>query len=179
MQIVQIPDHDKLKYKELLLLGDEQMSMIERYLWRSDLFALLCDDDAVAITAVTDEGDGNIEIKNLTVRPEMQRKGYGSALISFVKERSSRSRNRAAFSSTTPHRAVQESVSACLVTRPATRAAVRASGPAASSGREASIADSAADSASFPVNEASLPFCIILSSCLSISPRLRRILLPL
>ena len=87
MQIALIPDHDKLKYKELLLLGDEQMSMIERYLWRSDLFALLCDDDAVAITAVTDEGDGNIEIKNLTVRPEMQRKGYGSALISFVKER--------------------------------------------------------------------------------------------
>ena len=33
---------------------------------------------------VTDEGGGILELKNLAVEPEAQRKGYGKALIDFL-----------------------------------------------------------------------------------------------
>jgi ribosomal protein S18 acetylase RimI-like enzyme len=83
MEIVKISDSDKTKYMELLLIADEQVSMIEKYLYRGDMFAL-CDDDVKAICIVTQEQTGVYEIKNIVTVPEYQRKGYGQHLISFI-----------------------------------------------------------------------------------------------
>ncbi len=83
MEIVKIIDSDKTKYMELLLIADEQVSMIEKYLYRGDMFAL-CDDDVKAICIVTQEQSGVYEIKNIVTVPEYQRKGYGHQLISFI-----------------------------------------------------------------------------------------------
>ncbi|WP_242457538.1 GNAT family N-acetyltransferase [Insulibacter thermoxylanivorax] len=67
----------------MLLLGDEQEDMIDRYLDRGTMYAL--DDHGVkAICVVTDEGDGILEIKNIATHPDYQRKGYGRALIQFL-----------------------------------------------------------------------------------------------
>lgn len=57
--------------------------MIERYLDRSVMYALL-DPDVRAVCAVTAEGGGILEIKNIAVRPEYQHKGYGKALIQYI-----------------------------------------------------------------------------------------------
>lgn len=54
MKIVKIIDSDKTKCMELLLIADEQASMIEKYLYRGDMLAL-CDDDVKAICIVTQE----------------------------------------------------------------------------------------------------------------------------
>lgn len=82
MRIDQIRENKK-KYLELLLLGDEQEDMIDRYLERGDMFVL--DDGGVkAECVVTREADGEYEIKNIAVAPECQRRGYGRALIEFV-----------------------------------------------------------------------------------------------
>ena len=68
---------------ELLLIADEQISMIEKYLYRGDMFALY--DDAIkAICVVTQEQPGIFEIKNIVTVPEYQRKGYGQKLIAFI-----------------------------------------------------------------------------------------------
>ncbi len=83
MDIVKIIDSDKTKYMELLLIADEQVNMIEKYLYRGDMFAL-CDDDVRAICVVTQEQSGVYEIKNIVTVPEYQRKGYGQQLISFI-----------------------------------------------------------------------------------------------
>ncbi len=83
MEIVKIIDSDKTKYMELLLIADEEVSMIEKYLYRGDMFAL-CDDDVKAICVVTQEEAGVYEIKNIVTVPEYQRKGYGQQLISFI-----------------------------------------------------------------------------------------------
>lgn len=83
MEIVKITDSDKSKYMELLLIADEQVSMIEKYLYRGDMFAL-CDDGVKAICVVTQEQSGVYEIKNIVTVPEYQRKGYGQRLISFI-----------------------------------------------------------------------------------------------
>lgn len=83
MEIVKINDSDKTKYMELLLIADEQVDMIEKYLYRGDMFALY-DDDIKAICVVTQEHPGVYEIKNIVTVPEYQRKGYGQNLISFI-----------------------------------------------------------------------------------------------
>lgn len=77
---------DKKRYLPLLLLADEQESMIDRYLDRGTMFVLI-DGTVVGECVVTDEGDGILEIKSLAVSPDYQRKGYGKALIDYVAAR--------------------------------------------------------------------------------------------
>ncbi len=82
MNIVKI-EEDKKKYMDLLILADEQESMIDRYLERGTMYAL--DDNGVkAVCVVTDEGNGVMEIKNIAVAPEYQHRGYGRKLIDFL-----------------------------------------------------------------------------------------------
>ena len=81
-------EEDKRKYLPLLLLADEQESMIDRYLDRGTLYVLEDEkaSDAArdeedrtgnvkAVCVVTDEGEGVLEVKNLAVEPKSQRKG--------------------------------------------------------------------------------------------------------
>ncbi|MEY8403170.1 GNAT family N-acetyltransferase [Oscillospiraceae bacterium 44-34] len=77
---------DKKRYLPLLLLADEQESMIDRYLDRGTMF-VLTDGTVVGECVVTDEGEGILEIKNLAVLPDCQRKGHGKALIDYVANR--------------------------------------------------------------------------------------------
>ena len=85
MKIVEIRENKK-EYLELLLLADEQESMIDRYLDRGSMDTLF-EDGVRAVCVVTDEGGGILELKNLAVCPEYQRKGYGTAMIRFLEER--------------------------------------------------------------------------------------------
>ena len=77
---------EKKDYLPLLLLGDEQEDMIDRYLDRGDLYVLEEGSQTAALCVVTDEGDGVLEIKNIAVDPAVQRRGYGRALLDFVAE---------------------------------------------------------------------------------------------
>lgn len=82
MNISQITD-DKKRYLDLLLLADEQESMIDRYLEKGEMFVLE-DDGVKAVCVVSREKDGVCELKNIAVVPESQRKGYGRMLISYL-----------------------------------------------------------------------------------------------
>lgn len=83
MEFIKINDSDKTKYMDLLLIADEQVSMIEKYLYRGEMFALY-DGDIKALCVVTQEETGVYEIKNIVTVPEYQRKGYGKHLIEFI-----------------------------------------------------------------------------------------------
>ena len=72
-------------FLELLLLADEQESMIDFYLERGEMYALY-DGDLKAICVVTDEGNGICEIKNIATYPHCQRRGYGTRLVRFLLE---------------------------------------------------------------------------------------------
>ena len=76
---------NKKEYLDLLLLADEQEDMIDRYLERGTMY-ILEDNGVKAECVVTDEGDGILEIKNLAVAPECQRRGYGRQMIRFLEE---------------------------------------------------------------------------------------------
>lgn len=84
MQIYEVDD--KRKFMTLLLIADEQENMIERYLENGVMYVL--DDNGIKgeilVSKISDE---IIEIKNLAVLTEFQRKGYGKALVDFICER--------------------------------------------------------------------------------------------
>ncbi len=76
---------DKGRFMPLLLLGDEQESMVLRYLGKGELFAMWHDTgELVAVAVVTDEGDGVAELKNLAVAAHFQRRGYGRSMVEHV-----------------------------------------------------------------------------------------------
>lgn len=77
---------DKRQYLPLLLLGDEQEDMIGRYLDRGTLYALEEDGAVRAVCVVTDEGGGTLELKNLAVSPEFQRRGCGRRMVAFLEQ---------------------------------------------------------------------------------------------
>lgn len=85
MKILEIKDNKK-QYIELLLLADEQESMIDRYLEQGVMYALN-DNGVKAVCIVTDEGKGVLEIKNIAVEPAHQKKGYGKTLINFIADK--------------------------------------------------------------------------------------------
>lgn len=69
----------------MLLLADEQESMIDKYIDRGTMFEL--DDDGIkCVCVITDERDGILEIKNIATETEHQRKGYGKLLIDYIAE---------------------------------------------------------------------------------------------
>lgn len=81
---IQFIANDKKHYLPLLLLADEQESMVDRYLERGDLFVMFDGQNPIAVAVVTDEGNGVYELKNLAVTPAYQRKGYGRQMIEFL-----------------------------------------------------------------------------------------------
>lgn len=85
MEIKELKENKK-QLLSLLLLADEQEDMIDRYLDSGIMYVL--DDDGIKCECVVmDEGNGVLEIKNLAVYPECQRKGYGRAMIDFIAAR--------------------------------------------------------------------------------------------
>lgn len=82
MKIKEIKENKK-QFLPLLLLADEQESMIDQYINRGTMYVL--DDNGIKCECiVTDEDNGILEIKNIATKPEYQGKGYGKALIDFI-----------------------------------------------------------------------------------------------
>lgn len=82
MEIQEVKNNKK-KYIDLLLLADEQESMIDLYLERGRLFVLF-DEVLKALCVVTKESDRVCELKNIAVVPKEQGKGYGQILIECI-----------------------------------------------------------------------------------------------
>lgn len=74
---------DKINFMELLLLADEDVKMIEKYLYRGDLFALY-DDGLKSVCVVTRESDEECELKNIATYEKWNGKGYGSKLLDHI-----------------------------------------------------------------------------------------------
>ncbi len=75
----------KKRYFDLLLLGDEQEAMIDRYLDRGDMFVMQNGRrESVAVAVVVRIDDDTMELKNLAVAEEYQKKGYGRRMLEYV-----------------------------------------------------------------------------------------------
>ena len=85
LEIIEIPQN-KEKFMDLLLLGDEQESMIKKYLYRGELFALY-DGDLKTVSVITKENENIYEIKNIATYEKYQGKGYGKMIVKFIIEK--------------------------------------------------------------------------------------------
>lgn len=85
MEIIKIIKENKKDFLDLLLLGDEQESMIDKYLDRGKLFVLY-DGDLKTVCVVTKENNDECEIKNLATYKKYQGQGYGSRLLEYLSE---------------------------------------------------------------------------------------------
>lgn len=83
MKITQIGDSEKTEFMELLLLADEDVKMIEKYLYRGEMFALY-DDGLKSVCVVARESAGTCELKNIATYEKWHGKGYGSELIKHI-----------------------------------------------------------------------------------------------
>ncbi len=83
MEIKEIGEN-KFEFIDLLLIGDEEESMINRYLEQSTLFVLYDKGKLVSLCAVIKADSDIIEIKNLATYPQYRNKGFASALLDFV-----------------------------------------------------------------------------------------------
>ena len=77
---------NKKDFMDLLLLGDEQEDMIMQYLDRCELYVSEADGEICGLCAVTDEGNGILEVKNIAVKPDKQRQGIGRELLGFIEK---------------------------------------------------------------------------------------------
>lgn len=74
---------NKKQFLDLLLLADEQESMIDTYLERGQLFALY-DGALKSVCVVTQESDNVCELKNIATYEEWHGKGYASKLLNHI-----------------------------------------------------------------------------------------------
>ena len=82
MRIEKLTENKK-QFLDLLLLADEQETMIDKYLPNGVLFALY-DDDLKSVCVVVPIDKECCELKNIATYEKYHGKGYGSELINFI-----------------------------------------------------------------------------------------------
>lgn len=80
MQLKWIPT-DKKRFLSLLLLADEQESMIDRYLMRGTMYAAYEGEKVIGVAVLVRQSQDIYELKNLTVVPAYQGKGIGKQIL--------------------------------------------------------------------------------------------------
>ncbi|PQA96883.1 GNAT family N-acetyltransferase [Chryseobacterium shigense] len=71
---------------ELLLLADETVEAIDRYIFDSDLYLLHHDAQDIAVMALHSNSSTELEIKNMAVAESYRSQGIGSILMDKAKE---------------------------------------------------------------------------------------------
>lgn len=70
----------------LLLLADETTEAIDRYIFNSEIYLLHEESEEVAVMALYQNNDTELEIKNIAVIERYRSKGIGSILMNKAKE---------------------------------------------------------------------------------------------
>ncbi|MCQ9639988.1 GNAT family N-acetyltransferase [Chryseobacterium sp. WG14] len=82
---ISIESGSKIPY-ELLLLADETVEAIDRYIFKSDIYLLQNGVEDIAVMALYKNSNTELEIKNIAVVESYRSKGIGSILMNKAKE---------------------------------------------------------------------------------------------
>ncbi|MHA7110005.1 GNAT family N-acetyltransferase [Sunxiuqinia elliptica] len=85
MKVRKLTRGEEIPYN-LLLLGDETVEAINRYITKSSLFVCEEDGELIAVGALFPIDERVVELKNIAVVPAFQGKGIGSLLLEHVQE---------------------------------------------------------------------------------------------
>lgn len=78
--IQQLHKDEKIPY-DLLLLADETVEAINKYIFNSEIYVLKQDNRTIAIYALQPLSESEVEIKNIAVKTEFQGQGIGKLLL--------------------------------------------------------------------------------------------------
>lgn len=84
-KIVEIKSNKK-RFLQLLLIGDESETMIDRYLDHGNLYAGVLNGVPITVCVALTIDDTTVEIKNLAVSPYVQRRGFGRRMLEHVEK---------------------------------------------------------------------------------------------
>lgn len=85
MQIKEIKENRK-RYKDLLLLADEEEKMVDKYINKGKMFILEKNNKVLGEILVIEIDNETLEIKNLAIDKFYQKNGYGKMLIDYIIE---------------------------------------------------------------------------------------------
>lgn len=74
----------KKQYLPLLLLADEQESMVDLYLEQGTMYIVKQDETVIGVCVVLHVSETELEVKNLAIAEEWQGKGYGRMVLEWV-----------------------------------------------------------------------------------------------
>lgn len=77
--------HEDLPY-HLLLLADETIESIDKYVHQSDVYIAEMDDEAIGVVCLYQVDASTVEIKNMAIAEGYQGRGYGSLLLDSIKD---------------------------------------------------------------------------------------------
>ena len=84
--VIRKVEDDKREFMDLLLIGDESVDMIERYIEPGSLHVGSMDNKDVAVIVVVENNDDSVEIKNLAVDAAFRRRGIGRKMLEYVEK---------------------------------------------------------------------------------------------
>ncbi|QAR34968.1 GNAT family N-acetyltransferase [Latilactobacillus curvatus] len=67
-----------------LLLADEEVGMIERYLMHGQLYTVSDKQQVIGVFHLMALNDQQVELKNIAVRPEWQQRGFGGQMMTQI-----------------------------------------------------------------------------------------------
>ena len=71
------------KYLDLLLIADEQIEMLQKYMYQGDLF-VFSKMDIIGVCIVLPIDKVTCELKNISIATPYQKQGYGKKIISYL-----------------------------------------------------------------------------------------------
>lgn len=74
---------DRKKFIDLLLIGDEEIDLLNKYLGQGQLYTIY-DNGLKGAMLIVKKGGDTIEIKNISIFEDAQRRGYGKRLIEHI-----------------------------------------------------------------------------------------------
>lgn len=78
-----VTDDSRLPYS-LLLLADETVAAIDKYIFKSDVYVLTEEKEQLAVFCLCKIDNDALEVKNIAVSDELQGKGIGTLLIGEI-----------------------------------------------------------------------------------------------
>ena len=76
----------KKQHLSLLLLADEQESMIDRYLEQGTMYVMQQEETVIGVCVVLPVSETELEVKNLAIAEEWQGNGYGRMFLEWIEK---------------------------------------------------------------------------------------------
>ncbi|MDF2947555.1 MAG: family N-acetyltransferase [Bacillales bacterium] len=84
IRLLEIPQINRVKYLDFLLMADEIPEIVNEYINDGDLFAIVQDNQEIGVVQFVFEDAVSVELKNIAITDEYRGKGFGKYAIQLA-----------------------------------------------------------------------------------------------